>query len=80
MNSPMLHPLEQKIVALRRRVRRMMTIYGLSLVITAMLSALVATFNAFKFRSVLLAPTGRAAKVLSVLVMAMPAKGVLPGA
>ncbi|BBE16900.1 RecD-like DNA helicase Atu2026 [Aquipluma nitroreducens] len=32
---------------------------------TTMLSALVATFTAFKYRSVLLAPTGRAAKVLS---------------
>jgi exodeoxyribonuclease-5 len=32
---------------------------------TTMLSALVKTFEIFKFRSVLLAPTGRAAKVLS---------------
>lgn len=32
---------------------------------TTMLSALVETFNTFKFKSVLLAPTGRAAKVLS---------------
>jgi len=32
---------------------------------TTMLSSLVKTFNLFKFRSVLLAPTGRAAKVLS---------------
>ncbi len=32
---------------------------------TTMLSSLVKTFNLFKFRSVLLAPTGRAAKVLT---------------
>jgi exodeoxyribonuclease-5 len=32
---------------------------------TTMLSSLVKTFSVFKFRSVLLAPTGRAAKVLS---------------
>lgn len=32
---------------------------------TTMLSALVKTFELFKFKSVLLAPTGRAAKVLS---------------
>ena len=32
---------------------------------TTMLSAFVETFNKFKFKSVLLAPTGRAAKVLS---------------
>ena len=37
----MLHPLEQKIVALRRRVRRMAVLYGLSAVAAAVLACMV---------------------------------------
>lgn len=36
----MIHPLEQKIVALRRRVRRMAAVYGLSLLAAALLGAM----------------------------------------
>ncbi len=40
--SPMLHPLEQKIVSLRRRVRRMVAVYGLSVVAAALLGTMAA--------------------------------------
>ena len=40
--TSMLHPLEQKIVALRRRVRRMAAVYGLSVVAAALLGTMAA--------------------------------------
>ncbi len=41
----MLHPLEQKIVALRRRVRRLAAVYGLSLVAAILLATVAAVLG-----------------------------------
>ncbi len=38
----MLHPLEQKLVALRRRVRRMAAVYGLSILAAMVLGTIAA--------------------------------------
>ena len=40
--TSMTHPLEQKIAALRRRVRRMVAVYGLSVVAAALLGTMAA--------------------------------------
>ena len=61
----MLHPLEQKIVALRRRVRRMATLYGLSIAT----AALLATTAALGLTDYLLRFQDRGLRILALLLV-----------
>jgi uncharacterized small protein (DUF1192 family) len=60
-----LHPLEQKIVALRRRVRRMATLYGLSIAT----AALLATTAALGLTDYLLRFQDRGLRILALLLV-----------